>query len=78
MPNGAESIDCTTTVNDGSLTTTFDESSKTFTFRANTDAFSNYPPGTYTFKITGTVGTDPAKQVTADYQFDLVLTDLCS
>ena len=70
---------CSTTdalpCNDFSVTS-FNLATGVFTFQADTDQFSIYPPGTYTFTVTGTTGVG-AGEISESVEFTLTLVDLC-
>ena len=57
---------------DAGSVTSFDTTTGVFTFQAGTDQFSTYPPGTYSFTVTGS--TDVGSE---SVEFTLTLVDLC-
>mmetsp|Transcript_20229 Transcript_20229/g.27345 ORF Transcript_20229/g.27345 Transcript_20229/m.27345 type:complete len:112 (+) Transcript_20229:1126-1461(+) len=69
----SDPLDCNT-----AGVTTFDAMTQKFTFKAELSSFASYPAGTYTFKITGSVGSVPEKAEEAEYEFELELSNLCT
>ena len=61
---------------DAGSVTSFDTTTGVFTFQAGTDQFSTYPPGTYSFTVTGTAGVGGG-ETSESVEFTLTLVDLC-
>jgi len=57
--------------------TSFDSNTATFTINLDVSMYETYPPGIYSFAITGTIGSIPANELTADYIFEIEMVDLC-